>query len=220
MSKKVLIVVAGDSSSSTNGYGIDLDAFAPLYYRFADHGCDMIIASPDGGSVAVLSKTPESKSARRFIESENQCLEKTVSLNQVRTEDFDAMFYPDLNFSMFALAEDLTNAALLSEAVALNKRIGAVGSGIFALLWAVNRKQRPLLSGTRIAVSPNGDMLAKMPDLGRKLQKLGCRIDQQQDDRHPHVVTDGNLITGENAASNLAAADTLLDFLFERSAAE
>ena len=208
MIKRILMVVDAASGS------VDLDLFAPVYYQFKDGDCRVTAGSVPGGEVKIAA-APTSPEARRFLDAHEDVLQCSVALTRLRSEDFDAILYPDHPVFPSALAEDIANAILLSEAAADRKAIAAIGYGMAGLLSAVDRHGRPLLSEAR-ATTPSvrnadsdPDSMAAMED---KMRQLGCRCEGRCGDE-PHVVVDRLLVTGSSSVWNSAVAKALIDLL-------
>ena len=207
MHKRILMVV--DAASD----GVDLDLFAPVYYHFKNGGCRVTAGSVPGGEVKIAA-APTSPDGQRFLSDNEDVLQCSVALARLRSEDFDAILYPDHPVFPGGLAKDIANAILLSEAAAENKAIAAIGYGMAGLLSAVDRHGRPLLSEARTTTVParNADSAAVMEE---EMRQLGCRFKPCRGDE-PGVVVDHLLVTGSVWSS--AVAEALFDLLTRQGA--
>src|SRR6202050_1121891 len=131
---KILMVLTshdqlGDTGRKT---GFWLEEFAAPYYRFKDAGAEIVIASPKGGQPPLDPKSNEpnfqTALTRRFEtdRAPRAQLASTVSLDSVRQEDFDSVFYPGGHGPMWDLAEDRTSIRLLESFVAAGKTFAVV----------------------------------------------------------------------------------------------
>src|SRR5271163_2116891 len=98
---KILMVltshdILGDTGRKT---GFWLEEFAAPYYVFRDAGVELTLASPKGGQPPIDPKSdlPESQTPAmaRFKEDRvaQGALAHTVKLQDMRSENFDAIFY-------------------------------------------------------------------------------------------------------------------------------
>src|ERR1700744_5560010 len=118
---KVLMVLTshdqlGDTGRKT---GFWLEELAAPYYVFRDAGAQITLASPKGGRPTLHPKSNEpgfqTDIPRRFekdADAEGQ-LDRTVRLDSVKQEDYDAVFYPGGHGPMWGLAEDPNSIKLI-----------------------------------------------------------------------------------------------------------
>jgi len=223
--KNILMVVTSHDRLGNTGEatGFWLEEFAAPYYIFRDAGLTVTIASPKGGQPPLDPKSaaPDFQTAatRRFDadpEATN-ALAATTRLADVRAQDFDAIFYPGGHGPLWDLADDNHSLALIQDLYRAGKPVGAVCHGPGVLLKA-SIDGVPLVQGLRVAGFSNSEEAAVgltkvVPFLVEdELKRLGGRYTQGAD-WHPHVVTDGNLVTGQNPASSEAAAQAVLALL-------
>ena len=102
MSKRMLMVmtsheIMGDTGEKT---GMWLEEFAAPYYAFLDQGYTITLASPMGGQVPIdpnsLADDAMTDDAIRYTKDElaRSAVSSTIPLEDVRAEEFDAVFYP------------------------------------------------------------------------------------------------------------------------------
>lgn len=224
MKKRILIVVTswdklGSSGRST---GLWLEEFTAPYYAFLDGGLKVTVVSPKGGKVPVdpesLKENASTETTKRFLESGDKILEHTEPLEYVRSDDFDAVFYPGGHGPMWDLATDLRNAALLSEMFDSGKIIGAVCHGPAALVMAVGKDSRSILAGRKVTGFSNTEEEAVKLEkivpflLESRLKELGADY-SKADNWTVCVKQDGNLVTGQNPQSAKGVADAVLALL-------
>jgi len=208
----------GDTGHKT---GFWLEEFAAPYYVLKDAGATLVLASPAGGQPPLDPKSDDADAqtddTRRFkADPEAQkALASTVTLDGVKAEDFDAVFYPGGHGPLWDLAEDAKSIALIEAMAAAGKPVAAVchAPGVF-----------------RHVKGPDGDLLVKgkavtgfadteeaavgltdvVPFLVEAMLKESGGLYSKGADWAPHVLTDGLLITGQNPASSKPAAEALL----------
>lgn len=223
MSKNVLIVLTshaelGDTGNKT---GFWLEELASPYYAFSDAGWQAILASPLGGLPPVdpTSETDEwqTPSSRRFAADQEamSALQNTLVLEDVKDEEYDAIFFPGGHGPMWDLARDCTVAGLVAGFMAAGKPVGAVCHGPAALVGAVNKNGEPAVQNHRLTGFTNSEEAGVgLSDvvpflLADKLAELGAHY-MSGPDWESHVVVDGNLVTGQNPASSEATAQALM----------
>jgi putative intracellular protease/amidase len=218
-SKKILFVTTshdkmGETSAST---GVWLEELAGPYYVFKDAGAAITIASPKGGSVPLEPKSQSilliTSSGKRFLKDEEamDSLSQSVTLEEVSEDNFDLVFLPGGHGAMWDLADNKILKSLLEAFNKSNKPIGSVCHGVVALLSLQNENGELLIKGKQITAFSDIEEeyagLAKTVPflLEARLTLLGA-LYSKGESYLSHIVTDGNLITGQNPASSLAVA--------------
>ena len=222
---KVLMVLTshdklGDTGRKT---GFWLEELAAPYYEFKDAGAQITLASPKGGRPPLDPKSQDpsfqTDITRRFekdADAEGQ-LDKTVRLDSVKQEDHDTVFYPGGHGPMWDLAEDPRSIALIEEFYNSGKPVAAVCHAP-GVLHRVQFQGQPIVKGKRVTGFTNGEeeavhLTKVVPFLVEdELKRLGGLYEKVAN-WVPFVVTDGNLVTGQNPASSRAGAQALLKLL-------
>ena len=204
--------------------GFWLEEFAAPYYVFKDAGATLTLASPLGGQPPLdpTSDTPDAQTAdtARFKTdpAAQAALARTVPLSAVKATDFDAVFYPGGHGPLWDLAEDPKSIALIEGLHAAGKPVAAVCHAPAAFRRAKAADGSPLVQGKAVTGFSNSEERAAqltevVPFLVQEmLVEQGGRYSNAPD-WQPHVLTDGNLITGQNPASSAPAAHALLALL-------
>ena len=229
---KILMVLTshdklGDTGKQT---GFWLEEFAAPYYVFKDAGAQVILASPLGGQPPLDPKSddPDAQSADtvriRSDAEANAALASTRKLTDVK-EDFDAVFYPGGHGPLWDLAEDRDSIALIEAAFAAGKPIAAVCHAPAVLKDARDPYGLPLVQGKAVTGFSNTEEAAVgltdvVPFLVEDMLTGHGGLYEKGADWAPHVVTDHNLITGQNPASSKPAAEALLALLAVEEVAE
>lgn len=228
---KILMVLTshdrlGDTGNKT---GFWLEEFAAPYYVFKDAGADITLASPQGGHPPLDPKSDEpdaqTEATRRFKQDKEaqDALANTVKLSSVSAAEFDAVFYPGGHGPLWDLAEDKDSISLIEATYAAGKPTALVCHAPGALRHAKAPDGSPLVRGKSVAGFTNTEEAAVgltkvVPFLVEDLLKENGGHYSKTDDWQSYVVTDGNLITGQNPASSEAGAKAVLDQLSETHA--
>jgi len=226
MTKKILMVLTshdqlGDTGKKT---GFWLEEFAAPYYVFKDAGVQITLASPKGGQPPLDPKSDDpsaqTDATRRFkadADAQN-VLANTVVLASVRAEDFDAVFYPGGHGPLWDLAEDAQSIALIEQTFAAGKPLALVCHAPGVLRHAKAPDGKPLVEGKKVTGFTNTEeeavQLTKVvPFLVEDMLQANGGQYSKGADWAPYVLTDGNLITGQNPASSEQGAHAVLQQL-------
>lgn len=204
--------------------GIWLEEFAAPYYAFKDAGANVTLASPLGGQPPLdpRSDTPNfhTEDTRRFRadRAAEANLASTVKLSGLSAADYDAVFYVGGHGVMWDVAEDAASIALIETMFAANKPVSAVchGSAVFRHTKAPDGA--PLVRGKKVAGFTNTEEAAvglteAVPFLVEDMLKQNGGIYSKADNFQSHVITDGNLVTGQNPASSKGVAAAVVNLL-------
>jgi len=223
---KILMVLTSHDQLGNTGKktGFWLEEFAAPYYAFKDAGADVTLVSPAGGQPPVDPKSDEpgaqtaETSRFRGDSAAQKALASTGRLADVRAEDFDAVFYPGGHGPLWDLAEDKASIALIEAFDRANKPHGFVCHAPGVLLHVVRADGQPIVKDRDVTGFTNAEEAAVgltdvVPFLIEdEFQRLGGRYSKVAD-WQVHVVTDGQLVTGQNPASSAAVAEKLLKLL-------
>ncbi|KQM77975.1 dimethylallyltransferase [Pedobacter sp. Leaf216] len=215
-----------DMQNTDDKTGVWLGEFTDPYYEFIDAGYQVDLFSPKGGRPPVdpMSELTENitGSNRRYQDDENakNAFSHTSTLNQIRVEDYDALFYPGGHGPLWDLAVDNNSGILIHDFLDAGKPVAAVCHGPAALLGAENIRP-DFLKGKRISAFSNteetlvgrGNHVPYL--LQTKLETLGAEIKNSLVPFLSHVEIDGLLITGQNPLSAGPVAKALIEKLAE-----
>ena len=223
---KILMVLTshdrlGDTGQPT---GFWLEEFAAPYYTFKDAGAQITLASPKGGQPPLDPKSSDpamqTDATRRFAAdgAAQTALASTLTLDEVRAEDFDALFYPGGHGPLWDLAEDPRSVALIERFQALGKPVGAVCHAPAVLRHVRGADGQPLVKGRQVTGFSNSEeaavqLTAVVPFLVEDMLKANGGQYSSAADWHSHVAVDGLLVTGQNPVSSEASAAALLKLL-------
>ena len=228
--KIVMVLTSHDQLGNTGSKtGFWLEEFAAPYFVFRDAGVQLTLASPKGGQPPVDPKSdlPENQTPAmtRFKQDQEaqKALSQTVKLADVKSEDYDTIFYVGGHGPMWDLAESPVSIALLESFYNSGKVIALVCHSP-GVLRHVTYKGEPLVRGKHVTGFTNGEeaevQLTKVvPFLVEdELMRLGA-IFEKRADWQPFSLVDGRLVTGQNPASSTSAAEALLKLVAGEKAA-
>jgi putative intracellular protease/amidase len=229
---KVLMVITSHDQLGNTGRktGFWLEELAAPYYVFKDAGVEITLASPKGGRPPLDPKSnePEFRTdlTLRFEKdpaAEAQ-LDKTVRLDSIKQEDFDTVFYPGGHGPMWDLAEDRHSIKLIESFLSAGKSIGIVCHSTGALHHVKGPDGKLLVQGKEVTGFTNGEeqevgLTKIVPFLVEdEMLRLGA-IFSKKANWDAHVVSDGQLITGQNPHSSGPAAKALMAAVKQKTTA-
>jgi putative intracellular protease/amidase len=224
--RKVLIVLPSHDQLGNTGQqtGFWLEEFTSPYYEFIDNGYDVAIASPKGGKPPVdpksRQKENQTESTQRFEKDKaaQGILENTMVLSQVSASDYDTLFLPGGHGPMWDLSADKNMKKLVEDFYSDKKIISAVCHGPAGLLQATDQDGNSILKDKKITGFTNNEesivgLTKVVPfSLENRMKELGGKFEKGQDFK-PFVVSDGQLITGQNPKSSFLAAEKVVEIL-------
>lgn len=211
----------GDSGEKT---GFWLEEFAAPYYALKDMGAHITIASPLGGLPPLDPKSNASADAseanrRFFADSAAQVsLADSHSLSSIEAQGFDAILYPGGHGLFWDLVDSPEAVGLLETFYQAGKPCAFIGHAAAILRHARQADGRPLVQGKNVTGLSNSeeadlDYGAAVPFLLEDMLREHGAHYQKGDDWLSFVVTDGNLITGQNPASSIDVAKAVIKAL-------
>jgi putative intracellular protease/amidase len=221
---KILMILTSHDQLGTTGLktGFWLEEFAAPYYVFKDADADITIASPKGGQPPLDPKSDEpdfqTAATARFKEDTQAqaALAGSLKLSEISPDDYDAVFYSGGHGPLWDLAEDRDSISLIEVMYAAGKTVAAVCHAPAVFLHTEGPDGSPLVEGKSVTGFSNSEEAAvELTDivpflLEDELQLIGANYSKSSD-WHPYVITDGNLVTGQNPASSEAVAQALLE---------
>lgn len=211
----------GDTGKKT---GFWLEEFAAPYYVFKDAGATITLVTPKGGQPPLdpVSDEPDAQTAAtdRFGKdtAAQAALASTGKLADIKSEAFDAVFFPGGHGPMWDLAEDRDSIALIEQMHAAGKPVAAVCHAPAVLRHPKGSDGAPLVKGRSVTGFTNTEEAAVgltevVPFLIEDMLKANGGIYTKKEDWASYVLTDGHLVTGQNPASSEAAAKAVLALL-------
>lgn len=223
--KMLMVLTSHDRLGNTNQKtGFWLEEFVAPYYVFKDNGCQITLASPAGGKPPVDPKSAaaelQSAAIKRFYNDDEaqELLAHTQRFDTLSPEEFDGLFYPGGHGPLWDLAEDIDSIALIEAFDRREKPIGFVCHAPGALRQVKNSEGEPIVQGKRVTGFSNSEeslvqLTEVVPFMVQDMLKtLGGRY-SKGDNWSSHIEVDGNLVTGQNPASSVAAAEAIIKLL-------
>jgi putative intracellular protease/amidase len=210
------VVIVCTSASDLGGHptGAWSEEITGPYYVFKEAGCEVYIASTQGGPVPIdqgsLSENFFTENDRRFQEEGGlQLLDNAFAISEVAADQIDCVFLAGGHGTCMDFEENL--AQYVTDAAAFGRPIGAVCHGVIGLLGAINQDGTPLIAGRPVTGFSNAEEEAvgladKVPFL---LQDRMCELGASYTCGEPwteYATSDGKIITGQNPQSSVLTA--------------
>ncbi|MBP6117333.1 MAG: type 1 glutamine amidotransferase domain-containing protein [Neisseriaceae bacterium] len=234
--RKALLVVSshrelGEIEKAT---GFCYETLAMQYWGLLDYGFDVDIASIDGGRApanpAYLANiTDRSKSLRRFLTHGASVgkVDHTLALADVNVADYTMVVLIGGYGALWDFAPSTHLAYVVSQCFDEGILLGAVGEGVAGLTYArltmtgCEAPDIPVADGRQMTCFSDAELeaaglLTLVPfSLQKKLTAQGAKLSFNSA-QAPCVRRDGDLVTGQNAASADLVVQALLQCHRER----
>jgi putative intracellular protease/amidase len=236
MSRHILLIVANPSISTTLGGSVGFWASELIhpYDEFTKAGCQVTIASPNGGKVEFDSfSDPRDASgyskddtlSLQYIDRSEfmQLLENTPAIASLDMNNFDAIVVCGGQSPMFTFRQNQTLIQFFSDFYGTGKPTAALCHGTCVLLEAKLSDGTYLIQGKTITGFANSEEDYADGIVGQKMMpfriedeanKLGANF-VTKEAFAPHAIQDGNLITGQQQSSGAATAKLILATLVD-----
>ena len=164
---KILMVLTSHDQLGNTGRktGFWLEEFAAPYFVFRDAGVQLTLASPKGGQPPVDPKSdePENQTSAmaRFKQDKTaqNDLANTFKLADMKSEDFDTIFYVGGHGPMWDIAESADSIALIESFYNSGKPVAAVCHSP-AVFHRVMHQGELLVKGKRVTGFTDGEEAA------------------------------------------------------------
>ncbi|NTE05198.1 type 1 glutamine amidotransferase domain-containing protein [Agrobacterium tumefaciens] len=225
MSKKVLFVLTSHDELGNTGKktGFWSEELAAPYYALADKDIEIVLASTKGGQPPIDPKSEEPSfqtDNTKRMDNDTVLLDKlknTIPLDEVKMDDYDAVFYPGGHGPLWDLAESTTSQKLIVDFYTANKPVAFVCHAP-GVLKDVKVNGEYLVKGKKVTGFTNTEeegvqLTNVVPFLVEDMLIKNGGIYSKIDDWNPYAVVDGLLITGQNPASSEKVAEELLKMI-------
>lgn len=225
MSKKVLFVLTSHDELGNTGLktGFWTEELAAPYYALSDKGVEITLVSPKGGQPPIDPKSEDPSSqtdaTHRMDNDEvlKNKLKNTHKLSEVKSEDFDAVFYPGGHGPLWDLAEDKVSQDLIVDFYTNGKPVAFVCHAP-GVLKDVKIDGEYLVKDKNVTGFTNTEEEAVqltdvVPFLVEDMLKKNGGLYSKIEDWNPYAIVDGRLITGQNPASSEKVAEELLKLI-------
>src|SRR4051812_17051232 len=142
--------------------GFWLEEFAAPYFVFKDAGVNITLASPKGGQPPIDPKSDllenQTFAMERFKNDSlaQAALSRTAKLADMKSEDFDTIFYVGGHGPMWDLVDNPDSIALIESFYDIGKVVAAVCHSP-AVFHRATYKGAPMLRGKRVTGFTNGE---------------------------------------------------------------
>jgi putative intracellular protease/amidase len=233
--KRILLIVANPAISPVTGWPVGAWAaeFAHPYWEFTEHGYQVEIASPKGGTIELDSwsdpRDPSEYSAHDllslgFLSSPKHAalLEKTPSIAALDPTQYDALFVAGGQAPMITMADDQTLHRFVATGYEAGKVLAVVCHGACILLKARLSDGSLLVAGKTWTGFANSEEQFADSFVGRRIQPFWIEEEAKKLPNtnfivgarfQPFAVRDGRLITGQQQYSGGAAARLVIEAL-------
>jgi putative intracellular protease/amidase len=231
MSRHILLIVANPSVSTTLGWPVGFWASELIhpYAEFTKAGCQVTIASPNGGKVE-FDGYSDPRDASGYSKDDTlsldyinrpafmQLLDNTPAIATLNLSNFDAIVVCGGQSPMFTFRQNQVLIQLFSDFYATGKPTAALCHGTCVLLEAKLPDGTSLIQGKTITGFANSEEDYADKTVGQKMMpfriedeanKLGANF-VTKEAFASHAVQDGNLITGQQQNSGAATAKLVL----------
>jgi putative intracellular protease/amidase len=224
---RILFVTTSHRNVGSTGKptGLWLEELAVPYYVLRDAGHQIDIASIRGGEVpldpgSVKPAGQNGAESDRFLQdaAAMQALRTTPAVEDVRFEDYEAVFLPGGHGTMWDLPESQALARGVGRLFDAGKIVAAVCHGPAGLVSAKRADGQPIVKDKRVNSFTDAEEKAAGLEqavpflLASRLTELGARFEGGENFT-PYSVQDGNLITGQNPMSSGLVAQAVLKAL-------
>jgi putative intracellular protease/amidase len=225
MSKKVLFVLTSHDELGNTGLktGFWTEELAAPYYALSDKGVEITLASPKGGQPPIDPKSEDPSSqtdATRRMDNDavlKDKLKNTHKLSEIKSEEFDAVFYPGGHGPLWDLAEDKTSQQLIVDFYTNDKPVAFVCHAP-GVLKDVKINGEYLVKDKNVTGFTNTEedtvqLTDVVPFLVEDMLKKNGGVYSKIEDWAPYAIVDGRLVTGQNPASSEKVAEELLKLI-------
>lgn len=233
--RKILMVVSNPAVSGQTGWPIGFwwGELTHPYWEFVQAGYDITIASPEGGALAADAYSdPEDASgysATDFVSlgfkrspQHKGLIENTAKLSDVNLDEFDAVFFVGGQGPMYTFRGNPDVEAALRSMYESGKPTALMCHATSTLLDAKDSSGNLIVDGKRWTGFSTEEEEYVDSAVGQRIQPFWIEDQARAIPGTtfevgpmfaPHVVRDGNLITGQQQNSGVAAARVVIEAL-------
>ncbi len=220
-----------DGGKATGVFGSELTA---PYYVFLDAGMEVDIASPLGGNIPFdpLSFKPVIRSSHddRFLgdQEANDKITNSLAIGDVDVTGYDIVFFAGGWGAAFDLGTSDDVADQVTEAAANGVVLGGVCHGPLGLLKARSADGELLVRGRRVTAVTDKQVrelgISSTPQHPEtELRRAGAVFEsatRRRDIFANHVVSDGDLVTGQNQNAGPMVARMMMERVLDKASVE
>ncbi len=229
--KRALIITTSHGAMGPNGRatGVFASEMTAAYYAFSDSGVQVDLASIEGGIIPVepmsLHFPLATEADRRYLKDPRfrDKVQNSIKIDDVNIPQYDLVYIAGGWGAAYDLGQSTVLGSKTSEARAQGIILGSVCHGALGFLQALETDGRPLVEGKILTAVTDRQLQELRVDKTplhpeAKLKKLGADFKSQSrilDTFASLVVTDKNLVTGQNQNSGAETASRMMALLFK-----
>jgi putative intracellular protease/amidase len=232
---RVAIVASNPATSEQTGWPIGFwwSELTHPYWALTQRGYLVDIASPDGGALQAdpwsdprdeSGYSSEDLLSLGFINSADhaQLVEQSKPLADLRSDDYDAVLFVGGQGPMYTFFDNDAVHALLRSFLEAGKATAVICHATCVLLKARGSDGSLVVDGKTWTGFANSEEQFADDFVGRRIQPFWIEDEARELENtnfivqgrfKPHVVRDGNLITGQQQYSGALAAKAIIDAL-------
>jgi putative intracellular protease/amidase len=198
--------------------GVWVEEYAIPLRMLRQQDIQVVVSSPEGGTVPIDPKSLESFDAESYADELN-LLNDSKPLANINETEFDAVFIPGGHGPLIDLPTHPKVKAILRYFDAYRKPIVALCHGLAALTKVTTTAGKPLVEGREVTGFSNEEETGTGLDdvvpfaIEDRLREQGAKYVKARKPFESMVVVDGHFITGQNPASSRAVAEKLIEQL-------
>jgi len=213
-------VIVSSSQSEPGKAGFNLDELAKAYLSLHDHGVEVVLFSPAGGSLPVHAHKDRYAHMQRFKRATPALaqLAATRPSAQLGQQAFDGVLVIGGDGAARDLPGDVHVMRFLGAMTQAGKPVAAVCHGVAALLDVSGADGKPLLRGKTVSAFSNREE-ALFGKGGSEADRIETRLRERGADYRqapamlPYVAQDAQLITAQNPVSVQLATRRFMQLL-------
>jgi putative intracellular protease/amidase len=223
--KHILFIVTSTDKVGTSNIkaGYEFSEIVDPYFEFINNGHTVDFTSIMGGAPPFVGYDSSQKVSKKFKEGKGfKRLNFSHKLTDVDIDAYDAIFFPGGLGPMIDMVDNLLVKETIKKVYESGRIVGAVCHGPVALLNVKLSDGRSLIEGKNITSFTEAEENKDKHLLGDVipfiLETAIIRQGGKFSNAGPfesHVITDGNLVTGQNPASATGVAQKMIDLLTE-----
>lgn len=225
----LLVVTSSRAYKSQLPTGLWLSEITHIYHEAKNSGCNITIASPEGGNTPIdpesLTSLVLDKLTKKYLHNvEFQgLLQNTKTLEEISSQKFDCVYLAGGHGTMYDFPENKILQSILRNHYENNAIIAAICHGVGGLLHVKLSDGQYLISEKNITgFSWFEEILARRKkevpfNLEAALKTKGAHYQKAIIPMTSKVVVDNSLITGQNPFSSKEMAKVLIQELNRKS---
>ena len=221
MAKKIGIICTSACTMGDHETGAWFEEIATPYYLMKAAGMTIVVVSPKGGEIPIDQGSMQgdfyTEDCKKFSDDAEAMalIKSSVKLEESHADSLDGIYLAGGHGTMNDFYTDATLRSVVEKMYAAGKPIGADCHGPAALVKCKKPDGTPLMAGKKMTCFADSEEVAvglseKVPEMiEAAFRAQGCEF-SKADDWHPHAVTDGKIVTGQNPASSKPCAEQFI----------